>query len=88
MRLLLDKGADVNARTKKNMSALSTAAGMGSEDIVKILLDRLSFYVCEREIGLYTDSQIYILAVAQCVARPSSKLTRSHGKRRKGMPAR
>ncbi|MDX1980213.1 MAG: ankyrin repeat domain-containing protein [Bryobacteraceae bacterium] len=40
VRMLVDKGANVNARTKRNQTALAMAAMYGSEETVKLLLDR------------------------------------------------
>ena len=40
VRLLLEKGADPNLRTKRNESALADAATAGNEETVKLLLDR------------------------------------------------
>src|SRR4029077_17555772 len=40
VRLLLEKGADPNFRTKRNESALADAATAGYEETVKLLLDR------------------------------------------------
>jgi len=39
VRMLLDKGADPNLRTKRNESALADAATAGNEETVKLLLD-------------------------------------------------
>ena len=40
VRLLLEKGADPNVRTKRNETALADAATAGNEETVKLLLDR------------------------------------------------
>jgi hypothetical protein len=40
VRLLLEKGADPNVRTKRNENALADAATAGNEETVKLLLDR------------------------------------------------
>src|SRR5258707_11023653 len=40
VRLLLEKGADPNARTKRNENAPADAATAGNEETVKLLLDR------------------------------------------------
>jgi hypothetical protein len=40
VRLLLEKGADPNVKTKKNETALAYAATAGVEETVKLLLDR------------------------------------------------
>jgi hypothetical protein len=40
VRMLLERGANPNARTKRNESALGDAATAGSEETVKMLLDR------------------------------------------------
>ena len=39
-QLLIDKGADVNARGNKGSTALMIAASNGHTDIVKALLDK------------------------------------------------
>ena len=44
-RLLLDRGADVNARSEDSRTALLIAAGQfGSREVVKLLLDRGAEY--------------------------------------------
>jgi hypothetical protein len=40
VRMLLEKGADPNVRTKRNESALADAATAGNEECVKLLLDK------------------------------------------------
>ncbi len=40
MGILIDKGADVNARSKNGATALILAADKGNAEIVKFLIDR------------------------------------------------
>jgi ankyrin repeat protein len=40
VRLLLDLGVDVHARTTEGLNALCKAAGAGQEAVVRLLLDR------------------------------------------------
>ena len=41
VRLLLDRGADTNSKTKNGRTALHMAAGNGHETVVQLLLDRI-----------------------------------------------
>lgn len=51
MRVLLDKGADVNAKDKKGMTPLMRAARSGEFDIVRVLIERGARISEEDEIG-------------------------------------
>lgn len=63
MKLLLEKGADVNARTSRNGTALMLAAQIGDPAAVKLLLEKGAEINVRDEIG-YT--ALLYAAVAEC----------------------
>lgn len=54
VRLLLDKGADINGKDKEGMTALLYAAQNGDMEMLKLLLNRsASIHVCCASVGVF-----------------------------------